>query len=153
MTTFVGKKVNQAPHEVWLEARCSDEQCHPETAKEGKGLYQQADFTVFRKTDHSDIEIGRFSFATLPGCCGIVVSFYSSLNEVSRGTAMGPMFHHLKEKVARELGYSQMIATCDVTNFPEVIGASKNRWKILNPFKNRRTGNTIAYMLKNVSEF
>lgn len=95
--------------------------------------------------------IGGFTFSTMPGCCGVVVSTNSYILDGLRGDkVLGRIFHKLKEHVARELGYSKMIATVQALNLPEVIGGSKAGWKLAEPFRNKRSGNDIFFMFKDL---
>lgn len=115
-----------------------------------KGLDKPAHFRVFGKhPSKEEVEIGYFTFAPMPGCCGVVVSTGSYLKEEFRHR-QGRDFHSLKAKTAQALGYSCMVATVQCTNFPEVIGAAKNGWKLHVSFRNKRTTNDIAVMTKNV---
>jgi hypothetical protein len=106
-----------------------------------KGLEQPVRFSV--SFTNSEKEIGSFAFAPMPGCCGVVVSIHSSLQ-----CRQGKAFHALKEHVARELGYSRMLATTETGNFPELIGAAKAGWKMHPAFTNKRTGHQLTVMEK-----
>lgn len=121
-----------------------------------KGIEQGSfcSFVVYRQRNEAGAEerkLGGFTFSTMPGCCGVAVSTASALNEGWRGIkVIGEMFHKLKEHVARELGYSKMIATTQALNLPEVIGGSKAGWKLGEPFRNKRSGNDIFFMFKDL---
>jgi hypothetical protein len=113
-----------------------------------KGLDGVVNFIVSR-TPSSAGDFGWFTLAPLPGCCGVVVSIHSRLKEGWAGTpVIGDHFHKLKEHVARELGYSMMLATTQLRNIPEVVGASKAGWRIEKFFRNKRSGNDIGVMFK-----
>ena len=124
----------------------------PFIVEDEKGLGALAGFYVFRgensfnKKDAS----AYFELAPMPGCCGAVVStgsykYNSSLDSF--------YFHNIKLAVAKALGYSLMIATAELRNFPETIGAVKNgNWKLLEPFYNNRTGHDLVLMAKVLSK-
>jgi hypothetical protein len=108
-----------------------------------KGLTEPMFFNVYAW--NSERRNGYFTLAPLPGCCGVVVSIDSYL---AKNEASGKIFHELKAAVARELGYSRMIATTQTRNFPELIGAAKNGWKMHEAFINKRTGEQLTVMEK-----
>ena len=110
-----------------------------------KGLTKAVTFDVFFMEDVNKKPIGAFTFNPMPGCCGVVISTGSYLRNRICG---GRNFHRLKEFVARELGYSRMLATVETSNFPELIGAAKNGWKLHEAFNNKRTNHQITVMEK-----
>ena len=144
MTTFRCK-----PNPNWsmyFEARCLED---IDIARE-KGLFEQAHFTVhvgWESGYQPERELGYFKLHPMPGCCGVVVSTDSFLELQERGT-FSKQFHYLKEYVAKELGYSLMLATTQTSNFPELIGAAKNGWKLHPAFINRRTNHQLTVMEK-----
>ena len=115
-----------------------------------KGLNSSAVFVVIQETSTSSIEVGNFNLAPLPGCCGVVVSCYSYLTPMSRHTAIGKIFHEIKEAVAKEMGYSLMISTTDMTNVPQVVSASRAKWRFIDFFTNKRTGNKLGVAIKHI---
>lgn len=115
---------------------------------EGKGLDKPIKFMVIRGNDPPR-ELGHFTLAPLPGCCGVVVSTESYLDPSWRGkTVISEHFHKIKEATARKLGYSMMLATVQLRNIPEVVGGSKAGWKLDHFFRNKRTENDLAFMFK-----
>ena len=125
-----------------------------EVVEQDKGLYKPQLFYVWRKGTHqgaADSHIGRFTLAPLAGCCGVVVSTDSYLEESWRKTpVVSEHFHKLKEETARKLGYSLMLATTQLRNIPEVVGASKAKWKFIHFFRNKRTDNDLGLMIKDL---
>jgi hypothetical protein len=114
-----------------------------------KGLWKRELFEVFfTRTDGSKKVYGHFCLEPMPGCCGVVVSTSSQINEEDRGTSIGPRFHGLKEKVARHFGYSLMLSTVQLRNLPQVIGGSKAGWKYIYHFRNKRTDNDLTLGIK-----
>ena len=118
-----------------------------------KGLHSVVRFRIARQQyealDIGPHEIGSFKLAPMPGCCGVVVSTESILNPRWRGS-IPQIFHRIKEQVAKQFGYSLMIATVQSRNYPEVIGASHNGWKFVHTFRNKRTTNDIGVMVKDI---
>jgi hypothetical protein len=94
--------------------------------------------------------VGSFTLSPMPGCCGIVVSTDSQLHNPYRGTWTGPEFHEIKSKVATYFGYKTMLMTTQLRNFPEVVGASKAKWKFVHCFRNKRTDNDIGIAIKDL---
>lgn len=93
--------------------------------------------------------LGTFTLEPMPGCCGVVVSTSSYLEPQARGLhSVGKDFHALKAQVAAHFGYRVMLMTTQLTNLPEVIGASKAKWKFFHTFRNKRTDNDIGIAYK-----
>lgn len=146
-------KFNPNPNwTLYLEARCA-ENLEEDTAAE-KGLFNQVRFSVYigweaaGAREKTEREIGFFCFSPMPGCCGVVVSTGSWLEVKERGSNIGEHFHQLKAFVAKQLGYSRMLATTQTKNFPELIGAAKHGWKLHEAFINTRTGEQLTVMEK-----
>lgn len=110
----------------------------------GKGLEKATRFRVRSE----DKEVGEFTFEPMPGCCGVVVSTRTWIRPAYRGTGFGQTLQHLKCGIAQDLGYGAMIATCETSNIPEIVGASKARWKIGPIFTNPRTRHQLGIMIK-----
>lgn len=116
---------------------------------EKKGLDEPALFQV-NSTKSPNSLFGQFKLAPMPGCCGVVVSTESYIVPTYRGSAFSESFHAIKEHVAKQLGYSLMLATIQTRNIPEIVGASKAKWKIVHCFRNKRTTNDIGVALKEI---
>lgn len=148
-------RIQPNPHwTMWLEARCTPDL--DINVAEGKGLFEMVRFDVYvgweagGAREATERHIGAFFFSPMPGCCGVVVSHGSFLNNTERGSNLGEFFHDLKAEVARRLGYTCMLATTRTDNFPEVIGASKKGWKMHEAFTNPRTRNQLVVMEKHL---
>lgn len=115
-----------------------------------KGLYKEQQFTVeWERSDKTREKLGTFVLSPLPGCCGVVVSTASYLEEKQRGLSyISTSFHEIKEKVARHYGYSLMLSTVQLRNLPEIIGASKAKWRFIHHFRNKRTDNDLTLGIK-----
>lgn len=95
--------------------------------------------------------VAKFTLASLPGCCGVVVSINSWINpENRRDYHIGEKFHELKAKTAKYFGYSTMLMTTQLRNMPQVVGASKAQWKFIHYFRNSRTTNDIGLAVKDI---
>lgn len=135
-------KVNDA---VVLKAKSKN--LYPEALVSGLGG-QTAVFELFRCTVDTEFPIGSFSFTEMPGCCGIVVSHATYLTEQTRHSGLSDSFRGLKEALAKELGYSLMLATTIMTLPASVGNMIKSKYKIDNVFVNKRTGNNIGLGIK-----
>lgn len=113
-----------------------------------KGFTEEALFEVFRVTPDSEILIGHTFFSPFPGCCGIVVSHGTYLTEKSRHSGLSDPFRKLKENIARECGYTCMVATTQMSNIPAVGNFFKSRYKFVQTFTNKRTGNLLGVGMK-----
>lgn len=133
---------------VWLEARTNDPEFYEDLVVEGKGLRKETSFDLYRVTDHGEFMIGGFALAPMPGCCGIVVSCYTFLKEENRGQGLSDPFRKLKHKLAKDLGYTMMIATTQMKNIPAVGNMLKSKYNIFKVFRNKRTDNEIGIGIK-----
>lgn len=117
---------------------------------QNKGLEVKTHFIVYSGTGPTRSKIGSFTLEPMPGCCGIVVSTQSFLEPHCRGGRTGKLFHELKAKTAKTLGYTTMFMTTQLRNIPEVVGASHAKWKFLHYFRNSRTNNDIGIAVKDL---
>lgn len=118
-----------------------------------KGLYKEQTFKVqWERTDKSREDVGQFTLAPLPGCCGVVVSTGSWLHTKQRGLQyISVSFHEIKELVARHFGYSLMLSTVQLRNLPQIISGSKAGWKYIHHFRNKRTDHDLTLGLKELN--
>jgi hypothetical protein len=94
--------------------------------------------------------VAKFCLEPMPGCCGIVVSTHTFVEESYRGGIIADWLHELKAKTAKSFGYTTMLMTTQLRNIPQVVGASKARWKFFHFFRNDRTGNDIGIAVKDL---
>lgn len=92
--------------------------------------------------------IGHFYFSPMPGCCGIIVSHHTYLNRDKRSSGFSEPFRNLKEELAKKLGYTRMIATTQMDNVPGVKNMFKSKYRIVDTFTNKRTGNLLGLGIK-----
>lgn len=100
---------------------------------------------------HEPQVVGTFSLDQLPGCCGSMISYHTFIYSPYRGKGVGQYLLKFKEKIAREDGYSNIIATTTSGNGPEIHNLEKNGWVKINSFLNKRTGNTVLTWTKNLA--
>lgn len=118
----------------------------------GKGLHGPMTFEVHYENVGGGVvpqSLARFSLEPMPGCCGIVVSTGSYKDPIF-SWVNGDHFHELKARVAASFGYKTMLMTTQLRNIPEVVGASKARWKFFHFFRNSRTNNDIGIAVKDL---
>lgn len=130
---------------VWLETTTEDKDCNGYNLEElgWKGIDHCVRFKVERVTDHSRYEIGMFCLSPMPGCCGVVVSHHSNLNEKSRHSGLSQPFRDAKAEVAKLLGYTVMLGTTDMANIP-ALGSFFKIYHIFHTFINKRTTHHVA---------
>ena len=98
----------------------------------------------------NNFEAGWFSFTALPGCCGVVVSHDTKRIGLFQdwNKKLSDDFRAIKEKFAKKLGYSMIIATTDMANIPAVGNMIKSGYTMNKPFTNKRTGNLLSVGVK-----
>ncbi len=119
--------------------------------KSGKDDGRPVRFEFSQKTLTGDynFSIGVCYLQALPGCCGVVV--VSNVWTHSKGNGIPPssdVFRECKEKLARDLGYSVMIATNDMSNIPSVCNMLKSKYRYADTFINKRTGHLVGIGIK-----
>lgn len=88
--------------------------------------------------------VASFHLQTLPGCCGICVSYRSCIAEKYRKKGLGSLLNSMRIVIAKEAGFGLMLCTDVVTNIAQRKILNKNGWKELTSFVNPRTGNTVS---------
>lgn len=92
-----------------------------------------------------------FTLREMINCCGILVSTKTMVYEEFRGKGLAQELMLLKEALAKEYGYSCMMATVNMTGNPaEVHILQKFGWSLVNKFKNSRTKNDVGVFVKNL---
>ena len=112
-----------------------------------KGLYKTTKFKFYSIGNYKGSELrelGYFYFSPMPGCCGIVISHDTFLNKNFRGSAVSDPFRKIKNELAKQLGYTVMIATTQMENLPGVGNMMKSGYKIPLTFTNKRTNNLLG---------
>lgn len=93
-------------------------------------------------------EIVTFSLKELPGCCGILVSYNTFVAPRFQGKGINSFLQEIKEDIARENGYTMLMATVTSDNLPEIHILDKYGWKSTTNFRNGRTGNRVLVFTK-----
>lgn len=104
----------------------------------------------YKTQEEQRTEIGYVYFSEMPGCCGVVVVHNMFLFTQYRGSQFSDPVRRVKEKLARELGYSLMIATTRMDQIPAVQNMFKSKYTIATTFCNKRTNNLIGLGFKKV---
>ncbi len=94
------------------------------------------------------LQIGRFHLVQLPGCCGVVVSFGSSVYPPNQKKGIGNLLMQMREQIAWDCGYTLMLATDVRRDGPQYKLFKKNGWVAVKDFQNRRTNNTVDLQTK-----
>lgn len=120
----------------------------PEFVKE-KGLEYRHQFYIYSSNKaecNYGEEVAGFVLSPLADFgCGVCVS----TNSYNKGESFSSeSFHLAKELTAKHLGYSYMVATARLNNFPETVGAAKYGWKLIEDFRNTYSGHDLVFMTK-----
>lgn len=107
---------------------------------EQKQLYSAVGFGVYA----GGSRISSFSLTPLPGCCGVVVSHNASVHSDYQRKGIGNLCHEFRVSMCKHLNYTLMLCTDVVTNQPQQKILDKHGWQHIFQFNNKRTGNTVA---------
>lgn len=92
-----------------------------------------------------------FTLTQQVNCCGILVSTQTFVSEGLRGRGIAQEMMYLKEALAKEFGYSLIMATVNMTGNPaEVHILEKFGWKLNSSFINSRTKNQVGIYTKEI---
>lgn len=121
----------------WIDFQLSFER-HP--------FHIKLDFVENKKT------IAGFQLIEQPNCCGVLISTKTYVEKDHQGKGIATEMMALKEKLAREFGYSCLSATVNVSGNPtEVHILESHGWQRGIEFVNQRTNNTVAFFHKNLN--
>jgi GNAT superfamily N-acetyltransferase len=97
--------------------------------------------------------IAGFTLAEQKNCCGILVSTRTFVSKEYQGQGIAQEMMPIKETIARELNYSLIFATVNMTGNPaEVHILEKFGWKLKDKFINSKTTNEVGIFTKNLTE-
>lgn len=123
----------------------------------GAGIYLSFFNTPFELTyrglanDHFKTPMFGFTLKEMIGCCGILVSTGTFVKEIYKGQGIAQELMQLKIAIAKEFGYSLMMATVDIGNNPaEVHILEKFGWKKVDEVINKRTNHTLGIFTLNI---
>ena len=89
-----------------------------------------------------------FSLKELSGCCGILVSYHMTVSSNYRGKGIAKFLQEVKERIAKENGYSTLLCTTRASNETENHILEKNGWKQISLFRNKRTNHDLFIWTK-----
>ncbi len=87
--------------------------------------------------------ICRFYLSQLSGCCGVLVSHHMEISRSYQGRKLGTLLQLVKERIAKEAGYTVLLATVRKDNPAENHILEKTGWNKILTFTNKRTSNEI----------
>lgn len=101
-------------------------------------------------TDHDREIVAKFTMSFLHGCKGILVSHGMLVVATYRGNGIAKKLQSVKERVARDLRVSVLLATVKEDNVAEKSVIKD--WTHLETFSNVRTGNSVGIFMKKISD-
>ena len=90
-----------------------------------------------------DGPVATFSLSPLPGCCGVLVSYYSEVRADQRKLGLGTILLKTRMDAARRGGYGHLIATVLASNKVEEHLLQDNGWVCTGEFRNPKTSNLV----------
>lgn len=117
---------------VATEVECS----YPDAASVRFQIYQESNI------------IAHFTLSFLYGCRGILISHNMLVSPQYRGQGIAKKLQPIKERVARDLQVSVLLATVRDDNLAEK--AVIKDWQHLDTFTNIKTGNAVGIHIKKV---
>ena len=94
--------------------------------------------------------IATFSLQELPGCCGVLVSYWSEVVSQWQKKGVGTSLLTIRMATARAMKYGLLLATVDQSNKVECKLLLDQGWNKLREFRNPRTGNIIEVYSTNL---
>jgi GNAT superfamily N-acetyltransferase len=113
-----------------------------------------AKFKAFVKDDYFIFEnlISEFILEPMGGCKGICISRGVQIMPQWRGKGLGVQFLNLRERIAKDFGYSAMMCTTTFDNEPQRKILAHCGWEMVKGFTNARTNNRVCLYYKNISD-
>ena len=97
------------------------------------------------------MDIAGFELIQQINCCGILISTQTWVDKKYRRMGYAQVMMPIKEAFAKELGFSLIMATVNITGNPaEVHILEKFGWKLKDSFVNKRTNNTVGIYTKEI---
>ena len=125
-------------------------------------LYNAPTVDITAKALNQYVTVGRFSMQQMPGCCGVVVSYHSQIEQQFRKRGLGTLFLEIREEAARRAGYSCIIGTVLDDNKVEKTMLLKAGWRLMAQidaankpvysFRNSRTKHDVQFWTKHLTE-
>lgn len=97
-------------------------------------------------------DVAKFTLAQQANCNGSLASIDTHVYEAYRGRGIAQELQILKECIAKEFGYSSLVATVNLSNEAEVHILEKTGWTKGWEFTNTRynISNKVAYYFKEI---
>lgn len=109
-------------------------------------------FVIRDTNDLKGPAVAQFSVSHMPGCCGIIVSHGTIVNNKYANKKLASELHKIKIDLAKALNFSSMICT-DIASISHSIQRKildKNEWQEVAKFNNLNSGNDVAVFFKNL---
>lgn len=97
-------------------------------------------------------EIAHFHLSTFPGCCGICMSFHTSIWPSYQRKGLGKLLMKMKEQIAFENGYTLMVATDKCIHESQMRIFKGAKWVKSAEFRNRRTHNSVGLFTREIQD-
>ncbi len=94
--------------------------------------------------------VATFSLEELPGCCGVIVSYYSEVELAYRKLGLGELLLKVRMDACRVMKYGQMLATVVAGNQAEEKLLDCQGWLKVKEFRNPKTQNIVQTYLVNL---
>lgn len=101
------------------------------------------DMTVFEVKSPGGYLFG-FKMSEFPGCCGIMVSFNTTISTPYRGKGLGTELNKFKQSIARKRGYTLLMCAVTAANAIQRKILENGGWDDIHSFTNDRTSNLIT---------
>lgn len=124
--------------------------------KQGQHPYERPEYDRNRivistePTENYKSVVAVFSLSELPGCCGVLVSHHTNIYPQYQGKGINSFLQGIKERIAKDNGYTTLMATVTSDNTTEIHILTKYGWLPRDSFKNKRTGNTVITFTKHI---
>ena len=92
--------------------------------------------------------IFEFTLKELPGCCAFLISTATFVDPKYRQLGIGHLLQKYKEIIARDWGYTNLIATTTEKNKIQTRIMNKAGWEMLFHVMNENSGNVVLFWRK-----
>lgn len=99
-----------------------------------------------------DKEIAHFHLCQVPGCCGMCMSFHTSVAGTYLNKGLGRVLMKLKEQIAFNAGYTLMLATDATRNVAQMKIFDGAKWTRKDLFTNKRTRNEVGVYTRHLAD-
>lgn len=126
-----------------------------------KGYFPETEFVIRRKVYTGDYKIeihpkgssvfeplAQFGMLPLPGCRAICVLHHSEVHPACRGRGIGKELLRIRMQVAKEVGYTTVVATVQGSNTIERKLLEEADWSLTDMFMNRTTEHAVCVYRK-----